>query len=86
MSTMLKYMNEGNKEENELRQLWIQGIPEKIRAKVWVRVTGNNNSLTESLFEIMANRGRKLRNVLKEITELNTQKERLIYEIEMSDK
>lgn len=62
---IVKNMNDENREENEFRKLWVQGIPEKVRAKVWARVTGNNNSLTQSLFEIMATRGRKLRLILQ---------------------
>jgi hypothetical protein len=57
-------MNDEKSTENEFRLLWIQGIPEKVRAKVWARVTGNANSLTQSLFEIMAARGEMLRNIL----------------------
>jgi len=70
---IVKNMNDKNREENEFRKLWIQGIPEKVRAKVWVRVTGNNNSLTESLFEIMALRGQKLRTILQEKTTLTSE-------------
>ena len=62
---IIKNMNDANREENEFRKLWVQGIPEKVRAKVWARVTGNSNSLTQSLFEIMAARGKKIRLVLQ---------------------
>ena len=62
---IVKNMNDENKEENELRKLWMQGIPEKVRARVWARVTGNHSSLTQGLFEIMAERGKKLRTILQ---------------------
>jgi hypothetical protein len=62
---IVKKMNDEKSTENEFRQLWIQGIPEKVRAKVWARVTGNANSLTQSLFEIMASRGQMLRTILQ---------------------
>lgn len=55
---VVKNMNSGDPWALEFRRIWAKGIPEKVRAKVWARVTGNNNSLTESLFEIMAMRGK----------------------------
>lgn len=79
---IVKKMNDENREESRFRRLWIRGIPERVRAKVWARVTGNNNSLTQSLFEIMALRGRQLRNILQDKVTTSTEKERLDYEIE----
>lgn len=83
---VVKNMNDENREENELRKLWVRGIPEKLRAKVWTRVTGNNNSITEGLFEIMAARGRKLRGILQEQTASLNEVERLSFEIEQAEK
>jgi hypothetical protein len=83
---VVKNMNDENREENELRKLWVRGIPEKLRAKVWTRVTGNNNSITEELFEIMAARGKKLRSILQEQTHSLNEVERLNFEIEQADK
>lgn len=62
---IIKSISNDNKEESYLRKLWIQGIPEKVRARVWARVTGNHSSLTQGLFEIMAERGKKLRTILQ---------------------
>ena len=52
------------KSQNLIRDLWLEGIPEAIRGKVWIRVTGNSNSITKALFETMMERGEKLRKVL----------------------
>jgi hypothetical protein len=79
---IVKTMNDENRKENEFRKLWIKGIPEKLRAKVWTRVTGNNNSITQSLFEIMVSRGMKFRIILQEKTHASSELEQISYEVE----
>lgn len=83
---VVKSMKEGEQGAEEFRAIWVRGIPEKVRAKVWARVTGNNNSLTESLFEIMAMRGNRLRKIIEERIEVMSESERLDYEIEVENK
>jgi len=45
----------------EFREFWIQGVPEKIRAKVWTKVSGNSNFITKNLFNILVRKGTKLK-------------------------
>jgi len=35
---------------DRIREFWLDGIPETMRGKVWMRETGNSNSLTNELF------------------------------------
>ena len=48
-----------------VRELWTEGIPKKIRKIVWFRAVGNKLIITKDLFNIMAERGRKLNELLK---------------------
>jgi hypothetical protein len=41
--------------------LWIDGLPEKIRGKVWFLAFGNRGAITRDLYEIMAERGATLK-------------------------
>lgn len=47
-----------------VRELWTAGIPKKIRSIVWYRAVGNKSVVTKDLFSIMAERGRKLSELL----------------------
>jgi len=46
------------------REVWTEGIPPKIRQIVWYRAVGNKIMVTKDLFTIMAERGRKLGELL----------------------
>ena len=48
-----------------VRELWTEGIPKRIRKIIWFRAVGNKSIITKDLFNIMAERGRKLRDLLK---------------------
>lgn len=48
-----------------VRELWVEGIPKRIRSVVWYRAIGNKSVVTKDLFNIMAERGRKLSELLK---------------------
>jgi hypothetical protein len=47
-----------------VRELWTEGIPKRIRNVVWYRAVGNKSVVTKDLFNIMAERGRKLSELL----------------------
>jgi hypothetical protein len=47
-----------------VRELWTEGIPKRIRSIVWYRAVGNKSVVTKDLFNIMAERGRKLSELL----------------------
>lgn len=47
-----------------VRELWTEGIPKKIRSIVWYRAVGNKSVVSKDLFSIMAERGRKLSELL----------------------
>ena len=55
-----------NKHQHHLRHLWDEGIPRSIRGKVWFLAFGNREAITRDLFNIMAERGYKLKYLLKE--------------------
>ena len=44
----------------------MQGIPRSIRGKVWFLAFGNRSAITDDLFNIMADRGEKLKELLKQ--------------------
>jgi hypothetical protein len=46
--------------------MWKEGIPRSIRGKVWFLAFGNRSAITDDLFNIMAERGSKLKMLLKE--------------------
>jgi hypothetical protein len=48
----------------KVRDLWTEGIPSKIRKEVWFKAIGNKIIITNSLFNIMAERGKKLSELL----------------------
>ena len=48
----------------KVRELWTEGIPKRIRNIVWYRAVGNKSVVTKDLFNIMAERGRKLSELL----------------------
>jgi len=48
----------------KVRELWTEGIPQKIRGEVWPKAIGNKSLVTADLFNIMAERGRKLSELL----------------------
>jgi hypothetical protein len=48
-----------------VRELWTEGIPPKVRNEVWFRAIGNKSIVTVDLFNIMAERGRKLADLLR---------------------
>jgi hypothetical protein len=45
--------------------MWIEGLPESIRGKIWFLAFGNRSAITKDLFEIMAERGKTLSELLK---------------------
>lgn len=47
------------------RDMWTGGLPRSIRGKVWFLAFGNRGAITRDLFNIMAERGAKLKNLLK---------------------
>ena len=50
--------------------MWIEGMPEEIRGKAWFLAFGNRSAITRDLYEIMAERGATLRNLLKQHSKL----------------
>ena len=48
----------------KVREIWTEGIPPKIRKVVWHKAIGNKSIVTPDLFSIMAERGRKLSDLL----------------------
>lgn len=46
------------------REVWTEGIPPKVRLTVWKRAVGNKIMITKDLFNIMAERGKKLSDLL----------------------
>lgn len=42
------------KRSKRVRDMWIEGMPEEIRGKVWYLAFGNRSAITKDLFEIMA--------------------------------
>jgi hypothetical protein len=48
----------------KVREMWTEGIPAKIRLEVWYRAIGNKTVVTFDLFNIMAERGHKLSDLL----------------------
>jgi hypothetical protein len=49
-----------------VKEMWTEGIPRSIRGKVWFLAFGNRSAITDDLFNIMADRGAKLKMLLKE--------------------
>lgn len=47
-----------------MRELWTEGIPKRVRSVVWYRAVGNKSVVTKDLFNVMAERGRKLSELL----------------------
>jgi hypothetical protein len=56
---------ENVKRSKRVREMWIEGLPLEIRGKVWFQAFGNRSAITRELFEIMAERGNVLKNLLK---------------------
>ena len=46
--------------------MWTEGLARTIRGKVWFLAFGNRSAITRDLFNIMAERGHKLKSLLKE--------------------
>ena len=44
--------------------MWTEGIPKRVRSVVWYRAVGNKSVVTKDLFNVMAERGRKLSELL----------------------
>ena len=55
-----------SRQSHQLRYLWEGGIPRSIRGKTWFLAFGNRGAITRDLFNIMAERGSKLKYLLKE--------------------
>jgi hypothetical protein len=47
------------------REVWTEGIPSKIRKIIWLVAVGNKIMITKDLFSLMADRGRKLTELLE---------------------
>ena len=54
------------KRSKRVREMWIDGLPDVIRGRVWLMVFGNRSAITRELFDIMAERGSTLKNLLKQ--------------------
>ena len=54
------------KRSKRVREMWTEGLPRTIRGKVWFLAFGNRSAITRDLFNIMAERGHKLKSLLKE--------------------
>ena len=54
------------KRSKRVRELWIDGLPDVIRGRVWFMAFGNRSAITRELFDIMAERGSTLKNLLKQ--------------------
>ena len=61
------------KSTTRVRELWTEGIPGKIRAEVWHRAIGNKSVVSPDLFNIMAERGRKLSELLQKYQTIENQ-------------
>jgi hypothetical protein len=57
---------ESEKSKKRVNEMWAQGIPRSIRGKVWFLSLGNISAITDDLFNIMADRGAKLKDLLKQ--------------------
>lgn len=57
---------ESERSKMRVREMWNDGIPRSIRGKVWFLAFGNRSAITDDLFNIMADRGAKLKVLLKE--------------------
>lgn len=57
----------------KVRELWTEGIPSKIRSEVWYRAVGNKIIVTKNLFNIMAERGSKLSDLLSKHQQIENQ-------------
>jgi hypothetical protein len=53
------------KSTKRVRTLWQQGIPDAVRGRAWFLALGNRGAVTKDLFEIMAERGLKLKSLLR---------------------
>lgn len=49
-----------------VKDCWTQGLPAQVRGKAWFLAVGNGSAITRELFELMAERGVVLRELLKE--------------------
>jgi len=56
---------ENVKRSKRVREMWMDGVPDVIRGRVWFMAFGNRSAITRELFEIMAERGSTLKNLLK---------------------
>ena len=61
------------KTTTKVRDLWTEGIPPMIRKEVWYRAIGNKSVVTVDLFNIMADRGRKLSDLLRKHQSIENQ-------------
>mmetsp|Transcript_25553 Transcript_25553/g.24851 ORF Transcript_25553/g.24851 Transcript_25553/m.24851 type:complete len:87 (+) Transcript_25553:1970-2230(+) len=59
------------KRTKRVRELWIEGLPPVIRGKVWFYAFGNRSALTKDLYVIMAEKGQKVRKILKELNSID---------------
>lgn len=62
---------EALKRTKRVRELWIEGLPPIIRGKVWYYAFGNRSAISKDLYLIMADRGCKLRKLLKEVSQVD---------------
>ena len=61
------------KNTKRVRELWVDGLPKIVRGRAWSLACGNECVVTRELFEIMAERGRNLRNLLKDHLQIERQ-------------
>lgn len=54
----------------KVRQMWMQGLPEQVRGKIWFLAFGNRTAINMQVYEMMAARGEKLHELLIEEKEL----------------
>lgn len=46
------------KRTKRVREMWIEGLPPKVRGRVWYYAFGNRNSITKDLYYLKSDQGR----------------------------
>jgi hypothetical protein len=64
---------DNQKATRRVRDLFKQGLPPDLRARIWFLAQGNRQAISKDLFEIMAERGYTLKALLKSQSALEQQ-------------
>ncbi len=56
---------DNQKTTRKVRDLFQQGLPPNLRARIWFLAQGNKQAISKDLFEIMVERGLALKALLK---------------------